>query len=90
MFLTAQESMCTFSMFCLAVTSRCMVYHLEIGWLHVPTTPEPGRAISEGTVVVWTIFDHLAIYGEPKIRYCGGLSLLVSQYGSSLDINVKE
>lgn len=62
----------------------------KVGWLHVPTTPEPGRAISEGTVVVWTIFDHLAIYGEPKIRYCGGLSLLVSQYGSSLDINVKE
>lgn len=80
MFLTAQESMCTFSMFCLAVTSRCMVYHLEIGWLHVPTTPEPGRGISEGTVVVWTIFRSFGhIWGaqDPLLRWVEPLGLSV-------------
>lgn len=65
-------------MFCLAVTSRCMVYHLGIGWLHVPTIPEPGRVISEGTIVVWTIFHHLTISrvspGDQLLRWVLSLS----------------
>lgn len=65
-----------FYMFCLAVTSRCMVYHFELGGCMCLLSRNPGRFISEGTVAVWTIFDHLTISVRfPKTRRCFGLYL---------------
>lgn len=53
----------------------------------------PGRVMSEGTVVVWTIFDHLTLCSvSPEAYYCGGLRLPARPLRAILlsDINVKE